>query len=102
MLILTPLHALMLLVLNFEYFQLLTLMRDIIPVSFIDNGTQYSGYFTGGKGASVNEWQLYLNGNYYKGTLRLLESRGWVFDSPKNQFQDLSDFFQQIVIAWYE
>ena len=74
-----------------------------IPVSFESEGKNYSGTLTAVHGAGTQTYYLMID-KYYNGRLRLSELYGWQFDpTPKTQsFKDLSDFFGDVVTAWYQ
>ena len=78
-------------------------MVEHIPISFCFKGKQYTGHFSAVSGSGGSHaWHLMLNGNFYYGTLRLLDY--WVFHESGNQIGivELTDYFAAVVISWYE
>lgn len=71
-----------------------------IPISFDYKGKHYEGTFSEVSGAAAKMWHLTING-YHCGQLLLLE-RGWVFFSNSGEFEELADYFGDIVMLWYE
>jgi hypothetical protein len=87
-----------------------------IPVSFEYRGKSYHGHFAPVNGAGNKEattFQLYI-GNGYRGVLHLAEDSlpglprqgetkySWRFSSQTGEFEDMTDYFISVVIAWYE
>ena len=74
-----------------------------IPVSFECEGKAYNGFLSAVCGAGTQVYHLMVD-NFYNGRLRLTDRYGWVFDStPKTEsFKGLTDYFSDVVVAWYE
>lgn len=87
-----------------------------IPVSFDYKNKHYSGFLvqiTGNATKGGHAYHLYIN-NYYRGSLRLAaQSQGgvpidpanvqydWRFTSQTGEFEELTDYFVDVLIAWY-
>jgi len=85
-----------------------------IPVEFDYQGKQYKGYLSPVSGAAANVYTLNID-NYYRGQLSLVEDSlpglprdpenikyKWRFTSQNGMFEDLTDYFADGVMAWYE
>ena len=92
------------------------MLDDNIPVTFSENGITYHGYFSNPNGGG-NSWHLMVN-NCYWGTLIMYQDwpKGlpmdfsiahaiemkWRFASQTGRFEELADYFGDVVIAWYQ
>lgn len=91
-------------------------MEDI-PVTFKYKGKLYSGQLCPMFGAgSEHGSRFYLHiKSYYCGTLhKVLDSQTpwlpteknvktkWIFSSQTGEFEELVDFFEDVLIAWYQ
>lgn len=75
----------------------------MIPVTFDHKGKTFNGYFSEVTGAgTASAWQLYDNENYYHGQLIINARNEWVFTDQKMELAYLSDYFRDVVLAWYE
>jgi hypothetical protein len=74
---------------------------DKIPVSFEYKGKHYTGYFDAVSGAAGKLWYLTLNG-FHWGQLIYTENFGWRFENNKGTMKELTDYFADVVTAWYE
>lgn len=76
-------------------------MADI-PVSFDYKGKHYSGFLSEVTGGGGSVWHLMIN-RFYWGQLHYYPSRDeFRFTSQTREFEDISDFFGEVIIAWYE
>ena len=66
-----------------------------IPVSFEYKGKHYQGTFSDVSGAAAKMWHLTIN-RYHRRQLLLLE-RGWAFFSNSGEFQELAEYFGEVV-----
>lgn len=74
-----------------------------IPITFEHKGKIFKGYFSEVTGmGATSAWHLYDNENYYKGQLTINAKREWVFADQKMELAYLSDYFRDVVLAWYE
>lgn len=74
-----------------------------IPVSFEHKGISFKGYFSEVAGAGVvSSWHLYDNENYYYGQLSINPRNEFVFTDQKMELAYLSDYFRDVILAWYE
>lgn len=76
-------------------------MMDKIPITFEYKGKVYSGHFEPVHGAGGNMWHLMIN-KYYCGRLSYTTTNGWQFDENSFGGKELTDFFADVIIAWYE
>ena len=74
-------------------------MASEIPVSFDYKGKHYKGHFNEMLGAT--SWHLMIN-NYFCGQLIYHKDYGFHFYSNKPRFEDLSDYFGELIMLWYE
>ena len=66
------------------------------PVSFEYQGKKYIGMLSKVSGAGTSSvWHLMVN-NYYWGTLAYTGE--WIFNNPKNDMQQLAEFFAGHVV----
>lgn len=75
-----------------------------IPISFEHNGKKYKGHFTKVSGAGdTGVFHLMDDQNFYNGRLRMVHGK-WIFDpTPKTaDLKELTEYFGQVVTAWYE
>jgi hypothetical protein len=72
-----------------------------IPVEFEYAGRAYTGYFTAPHGAGGKTWFLRIDG-YHRGQLMSTEKNGWQFYSKDGTFKEPTDFFADVITAWYE
>lgn len=73
---------------------------DKIPISFEYKGQYYCGYFNAVHGVGSNVWFLSID-NYHRGQLIRTENFGWQFCNNKNEMKELTDYFAEVVMAWY-
>jgi hypothetical protein len=73
----------------------------MIKVEFDYKGKHYKGHFSEVSGAAARTWFLYLD-NYYSGQMTINPKEQFVFTSQTGQFKELSDFFESVIIAYYE
>ena len=79
-----------------------------IPIKFDHQGKHYKGFFSEVTGAGKligRDWHLMLykkGGVYYYGHLMYHEQTGFRFASQTGEFEDLTEFFGQYVMLWYE
>ena len=72
---------------------------DHIPVSFDYKGKHYSGSLDEVAGAGAMVWHLMI-GNYYRGRFTYMDK--WIFFSNDKMFEDMADYFGEVVTLWYE
>jgi hypothetical protein len=72
-----------------------------IPITIYEDDKIIEAVFSGGPGKGSLTWDLSIN-NYHQGTLICTEQSGWRYDSQKgHRFEDLTDYFEDVVVAWY-
>jgi hypothetical protein len=70
-----------------------------IPVTFEHEGRNYTGYLTSVSGAASNTHFHLMIDHYYKGQLFYTPLYGWQMDG---EFQELKDYFVDVLISWYQ
>ncbi|HEV7333923.1 MAG TPA: hypothetical protein VGN63_23010 [Flavisolibacter sp.] len=74
-------------------------MDKVIPITFIYKGRVYQGKFEFiVDGSPV--WRLIVNQTYF-GHLMMLHGQ-WVFDTNTHEFEGMTDFFVDYLIAWIQ
>lgn len=76
-------------------------MREQIPISFDYDGKHYDGYFIPVHGASGKLWHLMVGGYFY-GQLFHTDLFGWQFSNNQKLFNELTDYFADVITAWYQ
>lgn len=80
-------------------------MAAHIPISFTCRGIAYKGELAEVSGMGGTTWHLMID-RYYWGSVRLLESRGFVFhgNPPADAagFNEMLEYFEQVIVAWYQ
>jgi hypothetical protein len=74
---------------------------DKILIEFDYHGEHYCGHFTAPHGAGGKVWHLSID-NYHRGQLIHTENYGWQFHSRDGSLKELTEYFAQVVTAWYE
>jgi hypothetical protein len=74
-----------------------------IPVTFELDGMEYKGFFSRPHGSGGNVWFLTID-NKFQGQLMYSEQFGWRYSDQrrKKEMVHLSEYFGQVVTAWYE
>jgi hypothetical protein len=72
-------------------------MEDI-PVSFDYKGKHYEGFLSEVTGGGGSTWHLMID-KYYCGALHWTPYRGFWFSSQTGEFEDIADYFSEVVIA---
>ena len=79
-----------------------------IPIEFDYQGKHYKGFLdeVSGSGTHIGcSWHLCLYRGkhlYYNGHLTYHEKSGFRFTSQTGKFEDLTEFFGEYIMLWYE
>lgn len=73
---------------------------DHIPVSFDYKGKHYEGSLDEVNGSGGRTWFLNIN-KYHRGQLLFVNDK-FVFYGSDKMFEDLAEFFGEIIMLWYE
>lgn len=75
---------------------------DKIPVSFEYKGKHYKGTLEEVNGGGGGMWHLTID-RYYCGQMNYNGNTGTLrFTSQTGKFEELNDFFADVLIAWYQ
>jgi hypothetical protein len=72
-----------------------------IPIQFDHAGKHYIGHFTAPHGAGGKVWFLTID-RFHRGQLMHTENFGWQFYNKDGTMKELTDYFAEVVTAWYE
>lgn len=73
----------------------------MIPVWFTFDGKEYAGTLNKVSGGAGQLYHLMV-GKFYWGQLILTDNLGWQFHAQSKDMNYLSEYFGEVVQAWYE
>jgi hypothetical protein len=73
---------------------------DKIPVSFEYKDKHYAGHFEAVNGAAAKLWHLTVN-RFHWGQLFITQNFEWRFENNEGSLKELTDYFADVVTAWY-